>query len=150
MSMHDHIVKSYDDEQRHLLQEILRMGHMAAAQLDAAFLWEAIRTVAARTATIKFQGNVYETAPELAGQAVTIAEMIESIRSLVPGARLSAGRARPAASTRSGMWMVSGTLYGMPASRILRRAAGAQALGRQVRRPEQPSSPGSRRSWLPW
>ena len=36
MSMHDHIVKSYDDEQRHLLQEILRMGHMAAAQLDAA------------------------------------------------------------------------------------------------------------------
>ena len=43
-----------------------------AAQLDAAFLWEAIRTVAARTATIKFQGNVYQTAPELAGQAVTI------------------------------------------------------------------------------
>ena len=30
-------------------------------------MWEAIRTVAARTATIKFQGNVYETAPELAG-----------------------------------------------------------------------------------
>ena len=28
--------------------------------------------MAARTATIKFQGNVYETAPELAGQAVTI------------------------------------------------------------------------------
>ena len=45
---------------------------ISAAQLDAAFLWEAIRTVAARTATIKFQGNVYETAPELAGQAVTI------------------------------------------------------------------------------
>ena len=33
---------------------------------------EAIRTVAARTATIKFQGNTYETAPELARQAVTI------------------------------------------------------------------------------
>jgi hypothetical protein len=45
---------------------------LPAAQLDAAFLWEAIRTVAARTATIKFQGNVYETVPELAGQAVTI------------------------------------------------------------------------------
>ena len=45
---------------------------ISAAQLDAAFLWEAIRTVAARTATIKFQGNTYETAPELAGQAVTI------------------------------------------------------------------------------
>jgi len=43
-----------------------------AAELDAAFLWEAIRTVAARTATIKFQGNTYETVPELAGQAVTI------------------------------------------------------------------------------
>ncbi len=43
-----------------------------AAELDAAFLREAIRTVAARTATIKFQGNVYETAPELAGQTVTI------------------------------------------------------------------------------
>ena len=45
---------------------------ISAAQLDAAFLWEAIRTVAARTATIKFQGNVYETASELAGQPVTI------------------------------------------------------------------------------
>jgi putative transposase len=45
---------------------------LPAAALDAAFLWEAIRTVAARTATIKFQGNIYETVPELAGQAVTI------------------------------------------------------------------------------
>jgi putative transposase len=44
----------------------------SAAQLDAVFLWEAIRTMAARTATIKFQGNIYETAPELAGQQVTI------------------------------------------------------------------------------
>jgi hypothetical protein len=43
-----------------------------AAQLDAAFLWEAIRTVAVRTATIKFQGNTYQTAPGLAGQKVTI------------------------------------------------------------------------------
>ena len=33
---HDHIVKSYDDEQRRLLNEILRMGEMAAAQLEAA------------------------------------------------------------------------------------------------------------------
>jgi putative transposase len=45
---------------------------LPAAELDAAFLWEATRTVAARTATIKFQGNVYETVPELAGHAVTI------------------------------------------------------------------------------
>lgn len=36
MSMHDHIVKSYDDEQRRLLDDILRMGTMAAAQLEAA------------------------------------------------------------------------------------------------------------------
>jgi len=35
-SMHDHIVKSYDEEQRRLLDEILRMGTMAAAQLEAA------------------------------------------------------------------------------------------------------------------
>ena len=34
--MHDHIVKSYDEEQRRLLDEILRMGEMAAAQLEAA------------------------------------------------------------------------------------------------------------------
>ena len=34
--MHDHIVKSYDEEQRRLLDEILRMGGMAAAQLEAA------------------------------------------------------------------------------------------------------------------
>jgi len=34
--MHDHIVKSYDDEQRRLLNETLRMGEMAASQLEAA------------------------------------------------------------------------------------------------------------------
>jgi len=34
--LHDHIVKSHDDEQRRLLGEILRMGEMAAAQLEAA------------------------------------------------------------------------------------------------------------------
>ncbi|WP_036113870.1 phosphate signaling complex protein PhoU [Lysobacter capsici] len=34
--MHDHIVKSYDDEQRRLLDETLRMGEMAASQLEAA------------------------------------------------------------------------------------------------------------------
>ncbi len=33
---HDHIVKSYDDEQRFLLEEILRMGGMAVSQLEAA------------------------------------------------------------------------------------------------------------------
>ena len=33
---HDHIVKSYDAEQRRLLDETLRMGGMAAAQLEAA------------------------------------------------------------------------------------------------------------------
>ncbi|MCM2335188.1 MAG: phosphate signaling complex protein PhoU [Pseudomonas sp.] len=36
MTMHDHIVKSYDEEQRRLLNETLRMGEMAAAQLEAA------------------------------------------------------------------------------------------------------------------
>jgi phosphate transport system protein len=34
--IHDHIVKSYDEEQRRLLDEILRMGGMAASQLEAA------------------------------------------------------------------------------------------------------------------
>lgn len=33
---HDHIVKSHDDERRVMLDEILRMGEMAAAQLEAA------------------------------------------------------------------------------------------------------------------
>ena len=33
---HDHIVRSYDEEQKALLGEILRMGEMAAAQLEAA------------------------------------------------------------------------------------------------------------------
>ncbi|HEY9400246.1 MAG TPA: phosphate signaling complex protein PhoU [Luteimonas sp.] len=33
---HDHIVKSLDDEQRRLLGELLRMGEMAASQLEAA------------------------------------------------------------------------------------------------------------------
>ncbi len=36
MNTHEHIVKSYDEEQRRLLAEILRMGEMAAAQLEAA------------------------------------------------------------------------------------------------------------------
>ena len=35
-NLHDHIVKSHDDEQRRLLEEILRMGAMAVAQLEAA------------------------------------------------------------------------------------------------------------------
>ena len=34
--MTDHIVKSYDEEQRRLLNETLRMGEMAASQLEAA------------------------------------------------------------------------------------------------------------------
>lgn len=34
--MHDHIVKSFDDEQKRLLSETLRMGEMAASQLEAA------------------------------------------------------------------------------------------------------------------
>ena len=34
--IHEHIVKSYDEEQRRLLDDILRMGTMAAAQLEAA------------------------------------------------------------------------------------------------------------------
>jgi len=33
---HDHIVKSYDEEQRRLLDEILRMGEMAVSQLVGA------------------------------------------------------------------------------------------------------------------
>jgi phosphate transport system protein len=33
---HDHIVKSYDEEQRRLVGEILHMGEIAAAQLEAA------------------------------------------------------------------------------------------------------------------
>ena len=35
-NMHDHIVKSYDQEQQRLLDETLRMGEMAASQLEAA------------------------------------------------------------------------------------------------------------------
>ncbi len=34
--MHDHILKSHDEEQQRLLAETLRMGEMAAAQLEAA------------------------------------------------------------------------------------------------------------------
>ncbi|MFH2078265.1 MAG: PhoU domain-containing protein, partial [Pseudomonadota bacterium] len=33
---HDHIVKSYDDELKRLDGEIIRMGQIAVAQLDAA------------------------------------------------------------------------------------------------------------------
>ncbi len=33
---HEHIVKSYDEEQRHLVEEIVQMGHVAVVQLEAA------------------------------------------------------------------------------------------------------------------
>ena len=33
---HDHIVKSYDEERHHVINQILRMGEMAAAQLESA------------------------------------------------------------------------------------------------------------------
>ncbi|MES2858197.1 MAG: phosphate signaling complex protein PhoU [Pseudomonadota bacterium] len=33
---HNHIVKSYDEEQRGLMDELIRMGEMSAAQLEAA------------------------------------------------------------------------------------------------------------------
>ncbi|MHC9085943.1 phosphate signaling complex protein PhoU [Luteimonas sp. RIT-PG2_3] len=33
---HDHIVKSYDEERQRVIDEILRMGEMAASQLEAA------------------------------------------------------------------------------------------------------------------
>ena len=36
MNEHNHIVKSYDDEQRALLDELIRMGLMAVSQLEAA------------------------------------------------------------------------------------------------------------------
>ena len=73
-----------------------------AAQLDAAFLQEAIRTVAARTATIKFQGNVYEAAPELAGQAVTIRYSPFDLTQPFPSRRAHpvAGYQHPASPTR--------------------------------------------------
>ncbi len=32
----DHIVKSYDEEQQRLVAEIVRMGEMAVAQLEAS------------------------------------------------------------------------------------------------------------------
>ena len=32
----NHIVKSYDEEQRHLVEEIVQMGHVAVVQLEAA------------------------------------------------------------------------------------------------------------------
>ena len=36
MNEHNHIVKSYDDEQKALINELIRMGQMSAAQLEAA------------------------------------------------------------------------------------------------------------------
>jgi hypothetical protein len=57
--------------------------------------------VAARTATIKFQGNVYQATPELAGQAVTIRYSpfdLTRIEVFCRGA--SRGHAQPHAITR--------------------------------------------------
>ena len=35
-NQHHHIVKSHDEERQHLMNEILRMGEMAASQLESA------------------------------------------------------------------------------------------------------------------
>jgi putative transposase len=45
---------------------------VSGPDLDAAFLWEATRSVHAKTATIKFHGNVYEVDARLAGRTVTL------------------------------------------------------------------------------
>ena len=46
---HEHIVKSYDEEQRRISDEVVRMGQLAVSQLEAAL--EAI-VGAARTGRI--------------------------------------------------------------------------------------------------
>lgn len=46
--------------------------HVSGPDLDAAFRWEATRSVHANTATIKFHGNVYEVDARLAGRTVTL------------------------------------------------------------------------------
>lgn len=46
--------------------------HVSGQELDAAFLWEAQRSVHAATATVRFHGNVYEVDAQLAGRKVTL------------------------------------------------------------------------------
>jgi putative transposase len=46
---------------------------VSGPELDAAFLWEATRSVHAATATISFHGNTYEVDGQLAGRRVTLA-----------------------------------------------------------------------------
>ncbi len=46
--------------------------HVSGEELDAAFLWEAQRSVHAATATISFHGNTYEVGAALAGRRVTL------------------------------------------------------------------------------
>jgi transposase InsO family protein len=46
--------------------------HVSGEELDAAFLWEATRSVHAATATVRFHGNVYEVDAALAGRRVTL------------------------------------------------------------------------------
>ncbi len=46
--------------------------HLSGPALDEAFKWEERRTVAAKTATVKMHGNVYQVNPALAGRKVTL------------------------------------------------------------------------------
>jgi len=46
--------------------------HVSGPELDAAFLWEATRSVHAATATIRFHGNTYEVDGQLAGRKITL------------------------------------------------------------------------------
>jgi putative transposase len=49
-----------------------RPRRVSGPELDAAFLWEATRSVHAATATIRFHGNTYEVDAQLAGRRVTL------------------------------------------------------------------------------
>jgi len=46
--------------------------YLPGPALDEAFKWEERRTVAAKTATVKMHGNVYQVNPVLAGRKVTL------------------------------------------------------------------------------
>jgi putative transposase len=49
-----------------------RPRRVSGPELDAAFWWEATRSVHAATATIRFHGNTYEVDGQLAGRRVTL------------------------------------------------------------------------------
>ncbi|MGY0557279.1 MULTISPECIES: phosphate signaling complex protein PhoU [unclassified Lysobacter] len=88
----DHIVKSYDEEQHRLLDETLRMGEMAAAQLEAALDVVSRRDDAAATRIIDNDEAIDQLEQEISQDVMKLAlrgPMARDLREILAAIRIT-------------------------------------------------------------